>query len=139
MKVCPKCERNIFDNEEFCSTCGATVEVAAQAPAENQRSYGMFTGSCMVYLILCLSAALGCFLMFLAGIHRNSDEMSSILLVTTFITPISGFILYGFSKLAGDAANDIRITAEKASAQAEKAFDQTRLLASIANDLSTQE
>ena len=77
----------------------------------------MFTGFCVLYLILCVLAAMVSFMAFLSGLHQNSDEMSAILLVAAIITPISGFILYGFSKLAVDTANYIRIIAEKASEQ----------------------
>jgi hypothetical protein len=69
----------------------------------------MFTGFCLAYLILSLLAALGCFLTFLYGLHRNTDETSAILLAAAIVTPISGFVLYGFSKLAVDVANDIRL------------------------------
>lgn len=30
MRVCPKCERNVFENETACSHCGGTVEEAVR-------------------------------------------------------------------------------------------------------------
>lgn len=144
MTTCPKCDRNIFENETVCGNCGTAIgETAEQAPAESQRSYGTFVGAAVCYLVLCILAALVCLLRvfpLLAELDRPGvDTVLVTLIGVGAASLISGFIVYGFSKLAVDAANNIRIVAEKASVQIQKTSDQTRLLASIANDLSTKE
>ena len=155
MRVCPKCERNVFENEITCSNCGGAVEEAVRPyqstgtigntaeAGESRSSYGTFTGAATCYLVLCILTALVCLLrvfLLLAELDRPGvDTAIASLIGFGAVSLISGFIVYGFSKVAVDAANDIRLTAERATVQIKKTTDQTRLLASIANDLSTKE
>jgi hypothetical protein len=92
--------------------------------------------------VLCILTALVCLLRafpLLAELDRPGVDTALVSLIGLgAVSLVSGFIVYGFSKLAVDAANDIRLAVEKTTVQIEKTTDQTRLLASIANDLSTK-
>jgi len=143
MKTCPKCGRNIFENETECGNCGtANGRTPEQALAESERRYGVLAGAAVCYLILCFLVAVGCLLKvftLLTDLNRPG-VLATIGIFLSFgaASLISGFLVYRLSKLAVDAANDVRLLVARVTVRHEKTSDETRLFANIANDLATK-